>query len=162
MEIPDEVTDVKCEKCGRNMVIKTGRFGRFLACPGFPECRNAKPIQEEAGVSCPLCGGRVLIKKAKTNRKYLRCENHPQCGFISWDMPSRELPEMRQFMAKKYRARRSRCYAAMRIAGSGRTLKRKNQGMRARLTTTASNTAMNTKMPKLSSRMSKRAIRKCT
>ena len=63
IEIPDEETDIVCEKCGRNMVIKMGRYGRFLACPGFPECRNAKPILEEAGVNCPLCGGKVMIKR---------------------------------------------------------------------------------------------------
>ena len=103
IDIPDEVTDVICEKCGRNMVIKTGRYGKFLACPGFPECRNAKPILEEAGVSCPLCGGRVLIKKTKTKKSYLGCENYPECKFMSWDMPSGEnCPECGNFMVKKY------------------------------------------------------------
>lgn len=103
IEIPDEVTDVICEKCGRNMVIKMGRYGKFLACPGFPECRNAKPILEEAGVNCPLCGGRVLIKKTKTKKSYLGCENYPECNFMSWDMPSGEMcPECGNFMVKKY------------------------------------------------------------
>jgi len=107
VEIPDEVTDVICEKCGRNMVIKTGRYGRFLACPGFPECRNAKPILEEAGVSCPLCGGKVLIKKTRTRKSYLGCENYPECGFMSWDMPSGEMcPQCGNFMVKKYSGRK--------------------------------------------------------
>ena len=92
IEIPDEVTDVICEKCGRNMVIKMGRYGKFLACPGFPECRNAKPILEEAGVNCPLCGGRVLIKKTKTKKSYLGCENYRMqfhvMGYALWrDVP---------------------------------------------------------------------------
>ena len=103
IEIPDEETDIVCEKCGRNMVIKMGRYGRFLACPGFPECRNAKPILEEAGVNCPLCGGKVMIKKTRRNRKYLGCENNPECGFMTWDMPSGEMcPKCGNFMVKKY------------------------------------------------------------
>ena len=68
IEVPDEVTDEICEKCGRNMVIKMGRYGKFLACPGFPECRNAKPILEEAGVNCPKCKGKVYIKKTKKGK----------------------------------------------------------------------------------------------
>ncbi len=103
IEIPDEVTEIKCEKCGRFMVIKNGRFGKFLACPGFPECRNARPILEEAGVSCPKCGGKVLIKKTRKGRKYLGCENNPTCGFMTWDMPSGEnCPNCGNFMVKKY------------------------------------------------------------
>ncbi len=103
IEIPDEVTDIKCEKCGRFMVIKNGRFGKFLACPGFPECRNARPILEEAGVSCPKCGGKVLIKKTRKGRKYLGCENNPTCGFMTWDMPSGEsCPNCGNFLVKKY------------------------------------------------------------
>lgn len=107
IEIPDEVTDIICEKCGRNMVIKNGRFGKFLACPGFPECRNARPILEEAGVSCPKCGGRVLIKKTRKGRKYLGCENNPGCGFMTWDMPAGEsCPECGNFLVKKYSGKR--------------------------------------------------------
>lgn len=102
VEVPDEVTDVKCEKCGRNMVIKNGRFGKFLACPGFPECRNARPILEEAGVNCPKCGGKVLIKKTRKGRKYLGCENNPNCAFMTWDMPAGEnCPKCGNFMVKK-------------------------------------------------------------
>jgi len=103
VDLPDEVTDIKCEKCGRFMVIKSGRFGKFLACPGFPECRNARPILEEAGVTCPLCKGKVLIKKTRKGRKYLGCENNPNCTFMTWDMPAGEnCPNCGNFMVKKY------------------------------------------------------------
>ncbi len=103
VDLPDEVTDIKCEKCGRFMVIKNGRFGKFLACPGFPECRNARPILEDAGVTCPLCKGKVLIKKTRKGRKYLGCENNPNCSFMTWDMPAGEnCPNCGNFMVKKY------------------------------------------------------------
>lgn len=107
VEVPDEVTDVICEKCGRNMVIKTGRFGKFLACPGFPECRNARPIIEEAGVTCPKCKGKVLVKKTRKGKKYLGCENNPKCDFMTWDMPANEnCPNCGNFMVKKYSGRK--------------------------------------------------------
>lgn len=103
VDIPDEVTDIKCEKCGRNMVIKSGRFGKFLACPGFPECRNARPILEEAGVTCPKCGGKVLFKKTRKGRRYLGCENNPKCSFMTWDMPAGEnCPKCGSFLVKKF------------------------------------------------------------
>ncbi|MCL2853096.1 MAG: type I DNA topoisomerase [Defluviitaleaceae bacterium] len=88
VEIVDEVTEHICEGCGRNMVIKYGRFGKFLACPGFPECRNTKPFFEEAGVDCPICSAKVLIKKSKNGRKYFGCENNPECAFMSWSKPT--------------------------------------------------------------------------
>lgn len=90
VEIKNEVSDVICEKCGRNMVIKFGRYGKFLACPGFPDCQNAKPYFEPAGVNCPECGGKVLIKKTKKGRVYYGCENNPECGFMSWNRPTGE------------------------------------------------------------------------
>ncbi|HEY9059817.1 MAG TPA: type I DNA topoisomerase [Pseudobacteroides sp.] len=90
VEIPVEVSDVICEKCGKNMVVKMGRFGKFLACPGFPECWNSKPIVEEAGVNCPKCGGKVVIRKTKKGRKYFSCENRADCGFMTWDKPTDE------------------------------------------------------------------------
>lgn len=103
VDIPDEVTDILCEKCGRNMVIKNGRYGKFLACPGFPECRNARPILEEAGVNCPKCGGKVLFKKSRKGKKYLGCENNPNCNFMTWDKPSKEnCPECGSFLVKKF------------------------------------------------------------
>ena len=91
VELPVEVSDIPCEKCGRLMVVKQGRFGKFLACPGFPECRNTKAIVEDAGVLCPLCQGKVLIKKTRKGRKYIGCEKNPECTFMSWDMPSNEI-----------------------------------------------------------------------
>lgn len=90
VEIEDEKTDVICENCGKNMVVKFGKFGKFLACPGFPECRNTKPFFEDAGVSCPLCGGNVLIKKTKKGRKFYGCDNNPDCGFMTWNKPTGE------------------------------------------------------------------------
>lgn len=86
VELPVEESDEICEKCGRRMVIKTGKYGKFLACPGFPECRNAKPLFDDAGVKCPKCGGKVLIKKTKRGKSYLGCENYPECDFSTWDM----------------------------------------------------------------------------
>lgn len=91
VEIKDVETDIKCELCGRNMVIKQGRYGKFLACPGFPECRNAKPILEEIDIPCPKCGGKILIKKTKKGRKFFACENSPKtCDYISWNKPKKE------------------------------------------------------------------------
>ena len=90
VEIKDEVSDVICDKCGRNMVIKYGRYGKFLACPGFPDCQNAKPFFEDASVNCPICGGKVQIKKTKKGRKYYGCEHNPECSFMSWNKPTGE------------------------------------------------------------------------
>ena len=102
IEIKDEVTDVICDKCGRNMVVKYGRYGKFLACPGFPECQNAKPFFEDAGVNCPKCGGKVQIKKTKKGRKYFGCENNPECDFMSWNKPTGEVcPKCGSYMVEK-------------------------------------------------------------
>lgn len=90
VEIQDEVTDVICEECGRNMVIKYGPHGKFLACPGFPECRNTKPYLEKIGVPCPKCGKEVVIRKTKKGRKYYGCEANPECDFMTWQKPSSE------------------------------------------------------------------------
>ncbi len=90
VEIAPEVTDIKCEKCGRFMVIKQGRFGSFIACPGFPECRNAKPILKKIGVKCPLCEGEVVERKSKRGRKFFGCEKYPECAFVTWDKPTEQ------------------------------------------------------------------------
>lgn len=82
-----EETDIKCEKCGRNMVIKSGKFGRFLACPGYPECKNAKPLVEEIDVLCPLCGNKIIVKKSKSGKMFYGCSNYPECKFASWYKP---------------------------------------------------------------------------
>lgn len=102
IEIRDEETDVACDVCGRNMVIKYGPHGKFLACPGFPECRNTKPYYEKIGISCPLCGSDVVIKKTKKGRKYFGCENNPECEFMSWQRPSdKKCPECGKYMLEK-------------------------------------------------------------
>ena len=90
VNIEPEVTDILCEKCGRNMVIREGKYGKFLACPGYPQCRNAKPIRVEIGVKCPKCGGEILERKTKKGAKYFGCENYPECDFTSWDLPTNE------------------------------------------------------------------------
>ena len=90
VKIEDEVTDIVCEECGRNMVIKYGPHGRFLACPGFPDCRNTKPYLEKIGVACPKCGKDIVLRKTKKGRKYYGCENNPDCDFMSWQKPSKE------------------------------------------------------------------------
>ena len=88
VKIEDEVSDVKCEKCGRMMVYKYGKYGKFLACPGYPECKNTKPIVETIDVPCPKCGGVVQVRKTKRRRKYYICENNPKsCDYISWNKP---------------------------------------------------------------------------
>ncbi len=102
VELHDEVTDTICENCGRNMVIKYGPHGRFLACPGFPECRNTKPYLEKAGVACPKCGKEILIRKTKKGRRYYGCEGYPDCDFISWQKPSaKKCPNCGGYMLEK-------------------------------------------------------------
>ena len=91
VKIEDEVTDVICDKCGRNMVIKYGPHGKFLACPGFPECKNTKPYLEKIGVACPKCGKDIVIRKTKKGRKYYGCEDNPECDYMSWQKPSGKL-----------------------------------------------------------------------
>lgn len=89
--IEDEVTDVLCDKCGRNMVKKRGRYGDFLACPGYPECKNTKPITKELDVKCPKCEGKIYPKKTKKGRVFYGCENYPQCDFVSWYEPVKDV-----------------------------------------------------------------------
>ena len=102
VKIEDEVTDVICDQCGRNMVIKYGPHGRFLACPGFPECRNTKPYLEKIGVKCPKCGGEIVIRKSKKGRRYYGCENNPDCDFMTWQKPSKEMcPKCGHIMLEK-------------------------------------------------------------
>ncbi len=102
VDIQDEVTDVVCDLCGRNMVIKYGPHGRFLACPGFPDCRNTKPYYEKIGVACPKCGKDVVLKKTQKGRKYYGCEDNPECDFMSWQKPSdKKCPVCGSFMVEK-------------------------------------------------------------
>lgn len=102
VKIEDEVTDVICEECGRNMVIKYGPHGKFLACPGFPECRNTKPYLEKIGVACPKCGKDIVLRKTKKGRRYYGCEDNPECDFMSWQKPSGEkCPKCGSYMVEK-------------------------------------------------------------
>lgn len=106
IKIQDEVSDEICELCGRNMVYKMGRFGRFLACPGFPECRNTKPILESIGVKCPKCDGDLIKRKTKKGRKFFGCSNYPKCDFVTWDEPTKEkCPECGGILVKKYKGK---------------------------------------------------------
>ena len=102
VEIADEETDVVCEECGRNMVIKYGPHGKFLACPGFPDCRNTKPYLEKIGVTCPLCGKDIVIRKTKKGRRYYGCEGNPECEFMSWQKPvAKKCPQCGGYMVEK-------------------------------------------------------------
>ncbi len=102
VKIADEVTDVICDECGRNMVIKYGPHGKFLACPGFPDCRNTKPYLEKVGVACPVCGKDVVYRKTKKGRRYYGCEDNPNCEFMSWQKPSEKMcPKCGKYMLEK-------------------------------------------------------------
>ena len=102
VKIEDEVSDVICENCGRNMVVKYGPHGKFLACPGFPDCRNTKPYLEKIGIECPKCGKEVVLRKTKKGRKYFGCENNPECDFMSWSRPVKEkCPKCGGYMVTK-------------------------------------------------------------
>ena len=102
VEIADEETDVVCEECGRNMVIKYGPHGKFLACPGFPDCRNTKPYLEKIGVACPLCGKDIVIRKTKKGRRYYGCKGNPECEFMSWQKPvAKKCPQCGGYMVEK-------------------------------------------------------------
>ena len=90
VDIPDEETDEKCEKCGRNMVIKMGRYGKFIACPGFPECRNTRPLLQTIGVPCPACGADIVVRKTKKGRAFYGCSRFPECDWVSWNKPTTE------------------------------------------------------------------------
>ena len=102
VQLEDEVTDVICEKCGRNMVLKTGRYGKFYACPGFPECRNTKPYQELLDVPCPRCGAPIQVCKSRKGRVFYGCSKHPECDFVSWDKPvAKKCPKCGSYMVEK-------------------------------------------------------------
>ena len=104
IEIKPEETDIPCEKCNSLLVIKYGKFGKFMGCPNFPNCHYTKPFLEEAGVDCPLCKSKVIIKKSKKNRNYFGCEAYPDCNFISWNIPTGEnCPKCNAYLVKKGR-----------------------------------------------------------
>lgn len=91
IKLKEEETDEICEKCGRRMVVKVGRFGKFLACPGYPECKNTKPLVLKTKAKCPRCGGDVIEKKTRKGASFYGCSNYPECNFMTWDMPSDEV-----------------------------------------------------------------------
>ncbi len=91
IKLKEDETDIKCDKCGRNMVVKSGRFGKFLACPGYPECKNTKPLVVETKATCPVCGGKVIEKKSKKGYAFYGCGNYPECNFMTWDKPTDDL-----------------------------------------------------------------------
>lgn len=102
IKLQDEISDEVCELCGRNLVVKMGRFGKFLACPGFPQCKNTKPILESIGVKCPKCEGDLIIRKTKKGRKFYGCSNYPKCDFVTWDEPTKEkCPKCGHILLKK-------------------------------------------------------------
>lgn len=102
VQVADEVTEEVCEQCGRNLVIKLGRFGKFLACPGFPECRNTKPLLEPTGVKCPRCEGELVTRRSKKGRKFFGCSRYPECDFVTWDQPTNNrCPDCGDLMVEK-------------------------------------------------------------
>ena len=120
--IEDKVSDVPCDKCGRMMVIKRGRYGTFLACPGYPECHNAKPIIEELDVPCPKCGGKILAKRSKKGKKFFGCSNYPNCDFVSWNEPIKEpCSKCGSYMTIKYSKSKGK-YAICSNAECGNTM----------------------------------------
>ena len=114
VELPVEVSDVKCELCGRMMVVKQGRYGKFLACPGFPECRNTKPLLVDTGVKCPKCGGSIVERKSHRGRVFYGCANYPKCDYVTWDQPQKEkCPKCGAFMMKhRYKNGRAILYCS--------------------------------------------------
>lgn len=102
IKLKEEETDVICDKCGRNMVVKVGRFGKFLACPGYPECKNTKPLVFKTKAKCPLCGGDVIEKKTKRRTSFYGCSNYPNCNFMTWDLPTDQVcPKCGKSLFKK-------------------------------------------------------------
>ena len=102
VKIPSEETDVICDECGKNMVIKIGRFGKFLACPGFPECHNTKPYLEKIGVTCPKCGKDIVVKRTQKGRRFYGCEGYPECDFMVWQKPvDKKCPECGNVLIQK-------------------------------------------------------------
>ncbi len=127
VKVPDEETDVTCELCGRKMVIKNGRFGKFLACPGYPECKNTKKIVDETSGKCPICGSKLIGRRGKNGKKFFGCSSYPNCNFISWDEPISELcPQCNNTMFIK-KGRQKLVYCAKEDCGFSRKLESKSK-----------------------------------
>ena len=111
IQLKEDETDVICEKCGRKMVVKVGRYGKFLACPGYPECKNVKKIVNDTGAECPKCGGKIIQRKSKKGRVFYGCSEYPKCDFVSWDPPSKEKCPVcgKTLMQKKTKDKRLYC-----------------------------------------------------
>lgn len=117
MEIQDEVSEEKCPNCERNLVIKMGRYGKFLACPGFPDCRFTKPLLEEIGVQCPKCGGVLVARRSKKGRKFYGCSSYPECDFVTWDLPTdKKCPDCSSMLVQKKSAQRG---TSLQCTGNG-------------------------------------------
>jgi DNA topoisomerase I len=128
IEIEDEVSEEICDKCGRNMVIKHGRFGDFLACPGYPDCKNTKPIVEQLDVACPKCGGNILAKKSKKGKKFFGCSNYPNCDFVSWFEPTeRKCTECGGLTVKKYSKTKGTVYECTNESCKNKMYENENQ-----------------------------------
>ena len=128
IKLKEEETDFICEKCGRRMVVKTGRFGKFIACPGYPECKNIKKIVVETGAVCPKCGGKVIEKKSKRGRLFYGCSNYPNCDFVSWDEPLNEkCPVCGEILYRK-KGKTPKVYCAKEGCGYQRTEEKKEDG----------------------------------
>lgn len=135
VKVEDEVTEEVCEQCGRNLVIKMGRFGKFLACPGFPDCRNTKPLLEPIGVSCPRCEGELVARRSKKGRKFFGCDRFPECDFVTWDQPSKaKCPNCGDLMVEKKRNGKSSYLLCVnkecgsKVASEKKTVPRKRPG----------------------------------
>ena len=102
LKLKEDETDIVCDKCGRKMVVKMGRFGKFIACPGYPECKNVMKFVEKTGVKCPKCDGDVIVKHTKSKRIFYGCSNYPNCDFVSWNEPTNEkCPQCGEILYKK-------------------------------------------------------------
>ena len=102
IKLKEDETDIVCDKCGRKMVVKVGRYGKFIACPGYPECKNILKYVEKTGTKCPKCGGDIIVKRTKTKRIFYGCSNYPNCDFVSWNEPTNEkCPQCGEILFKK-------------------------------------------------------------
>ena len=143
VKLEEEVTDIPCEKCGRMMVVKYGKYGKFLACPGYPECKNVKPFVEKIDVPCPVCGGEVHVRKTKRGRKYYICENNPKsCNYISWNKPK---------LGEKWEPEQEK------TAGKTKKTKAKKTSSKDKTTTKASSKAVKAKKSKTTKSNAKKA-----